>query len=80
LRQPKFARRHGVLSFDSSEPEYWSAEEAGLNFLPTVDLRLPPSVDVLWCLIGPVLLRYDADGWKSFEGAAPILRRDPDGR
>jgi hypothetical protein len=68
LRQSKFTRRHGVLAFDSSEPEYTSAQEAGLAFVPTTELILPPEVDVLWCLIGRVLLRYEnGHGWQSFE-------------
>ena len=68
LRQSKFTRRHGVLTFDSSEPEYTSAQEVGHAFVPTTGLTLPPEVDVLWCLIGRVLLRYEnSHGWQSFE-------------
>lgn len=78
LRQSRFARRHGVLTFDSSEPEYWSAAEAGLEFGPTVDLTLPPQIDVLWCLIGPVLLRYDREqGWQSFNAVSDIAPVGP---
>ncbi|MBA3374361.1 MAG: hypothetical protein H0U00_00835 [Actinobacteria bacterium] len=61
---PDFTRRHGVLSFDSSEPEYQSAQDAGATFLPTLELDLPAEVDVLWCVVGGVLLRYaPATGW-----------------
>lgn len=68
LRQRSFARRHGVLSFDTSEPEFWSAHEAGLAFVPTLELTLPSEVDLLWCLIGSVLLRYErGQGWQSFD-------------
>jgi len=73
LRQSRFASRHGVLTFESSEPEYWSAAEAGLAFVPSVDLALPPEIDVLWCLIGSVLLRYEREqGWRSFESVPDI--------
>jgi hypothetical protein len=76
LRQPGFARRHGVLTFDSSEPEYWSAMEAGTGFVPTTDLTLPPEIDVLWCLIGRILLCYDPTlGWQSFEGVPDLTSR-----
>ena len=68
LGQPRFARRHGVLSFDSSEPEFWSAHESGMDFVPTGDLALPRHVDVIWCVLGRVVLRYDAEhGWQSFD-------------
>ena len=68
LRQTRFAKRHGVLTFDSSEPEYQSAIEAGTAFVPTVGLNLPSEIDVIWCLVGRVLLRYDAGvGWRSFD-------------
>lgn len=64
---PEFAKRHGVLSFDSSEPEYQSTQDAGATFLPIVELDLPPEVDVLWCLVGAVLLRYErATGWTAY--------------
>ena len=67
MRQSKFARRHGVLTFDGSEPEFQSAQKAGLDFVPTAALMLPPEVDELWCLFGALLLRYgDAAGWQSF--------------
>jgi hypothetical protein len=73
LRQSRFARRHGVVTFESSEPEYWTAVEAGLAFVPTVDLTLPPEIDVLWCLVGPVLLRYDREqGWRSFDAVSDM--------
>lgn len=63
----EFARRHGVLSFDGSEPEYQSAQEAGTSFVPTAALTLPSEVDVLWCLVGRLLLRCEDDrGWQSF--------------
>jgi hypothetical protein len=74
LRQslwPEFARRHGVLVFDSSEPEYWSANEAGRAFVPTADLTLPDEIDVVWCLVGRLLLRFErGDAWQSFALAA----------
>lgn len=70
LRQEGFTRRHGVLSFDASEPEYWSVQKAGLAFVPTLALTLPSEIDVLWCLIGSCLLRYESDqGWQSFDVA-----------
>jgi hypothetical protein len=78
LRQSRFARRHGVLTFESSEPEYWSAAEAGLAFVPTVHLTLPPEIDVLWCLIGPVLLCYDPEqGWRSFDAVSDMAPVKP---
>jgi hypothetical protein len=68
LCQPRFKRRHGVLTFNSSEPEYWSAMESGVAFVPTTDLSLPPEIDTVWCLIGRVLLRFDPGlSWRAFE-------------
>lgn len=81
LRQYRFSRRHGVLIFESSEPEYWSAVEAGLAFVPSRDLTMPPEIDVLWCLIGPLLLRYDRDqGWRSFEAMPDLTPANGGGR
>jgi hypothetical protein len=62
------ARGHGVLSFDSSEPEFWSVQEAGVACVPTLVLTLPSEIDVLWCLIGSILLRYESEqGWQSVD-------------
>lgn len=73
LRQPRFTRRHGVLTFNSSEPEYWSAMESGVAFIPTVGLSLPPEIDTLWCLIGRILLRFDPGlGWRAFDAEPDI--------
>lgn len=70
LRRSDFALRHGVLTFDSSEPEFWSAQGAGLDFVPTLELILPSEIDVLWCLVGRVLLRYGGgQGWQSFDAS-----------
>lgn len=67
LRQGGFAGRHAVLSFDASEPEFWSAQEAGVAFVPTLALTLPAEIKVLWCLIGSILLRYESEqDWQSF--------------
>ena len=74
LRQSRFARRHGVLTFDSSEPEYSERDgTGGTQFVPTTSLTLPPEIDMLWCLIGPVVLRYDGEGWHSLEGPQPDI-------
>lgn len=65
---PEFSSRHGVLIFDPSEPEYWSAQEIDGDFLPATHLNLPSEIDVLWCIVGQRVLRFEpALGWQSFE-------------
>jgi len=48
-------------------PKYESAQDAGATFVPALELSLPAEVDVLWCLVGSILLRYDAaTGWTTY--------------
>lgn len=68
LSRSEYGERHGVLVFDSLEPELQTVLKDPVSYEPTVPLSLPVPLDALWCLLGPVVLRYsDADYW---------LRRD----
>jgi len=56
--------RHEVLLFDPSDPDYWTADELGEQFLPTRPVPLADPI-VLWCVFGKVVLRQDLDGaWR----------------
>jgi hypothetical protein len=49
-----------------------SVQEVGQAFVPTIEMTLPSEVDLLWCLIERVLLRYEkGEGWQSFEVSPP---------
>jgi hypothetical protein len=65
--EPSGTDRHAVLVFDrATEPEYRSADEQGLSYLPTVPLALPDVIDTIWLVLDPVALRYSpATGWTS---------------
>lgn len=68
LDRPEYGERHGVLVFNGLEPELQSAVENPASFVPTVPLDLPGPVQVIWCLLGPVLLRFSIeDGWQRFD-------------
>ena len=76
LKQARFQRRHAVLCFDSSEPEYWSAQESGVAFAPSREIALPAEIDVLWCIVGSVVLRYDRDDWQTSERPPQAVAAD----
>lgn len=66
LDRPEYAEGHGVLVFDSLEPEWHSAQESD-EFLPSQPLAMPSKVDVLWALLGACTLRYSRDvGWSEY--------------
>lgn len=75
LNEPHGTERHAVLVFDANtEPEHVSAAEQGIAFCPSVELQLPPEIDVLWFILGDVACRYAAtSGWRST--IAPGARR-----
>jgi hypothetical protein len=58
-------RRHAALVLAvREEPEYRAAVEMGTRFVPTIGIDLPDPVDVLWVVLGPVVMRYAAArGW-----------------
>jgi hypothetical protein len=51
-------QKHGALWL-STEAESQSAAEQGIEFCPTLSLRLPSGLDVLWIFVTPLALRYD---------------------
>ena len=51
-------QKHGALWL-STEAESESAAEQGIEFCPTLSLRFPPGLDVLWVFVTPLALRYD---------------------
>lgn len=50
--------RHAVLWLDE-DAERWSADEQGVQFVPSRPFSLPTGIDVLWLFVGSVVLRYD---------------------
>jgi len=50
--------RHGVLIFDHSEPDFWTAEEQGTEFVPSFPIALADPIE-LWCIVGRVVLHQD---------------------
>jgi hypothetical protein len=62
LSNGSWARRHAVLVFDHSEPEYHTANEFGTDVVPEMPIAMPASVDELWCVLGSTTLRYTREG------------------
>jgi len=61
-----WAVRHGVLLFDSSDPDFWTAEDLAEVFLPSKQVPLADPI-ILWCVFGRVVLRQDVGGpWSVF--------------
>jgi len=49
-----------------------AAREQGIAFRPTKPLDLPPEIDVLWFILGPVTCRSSlAEGWIADPTARP---------
>ncbi|NLA37649.1 MAG: hypothetical protein GX868_18450 [Actinobacteria bacterium] len=66
LRNAEADRAEAVLVFDVTELEYQSAQAA--DYRPTEPLDLGADIDVLWCILGVVALRFDpSDGWARFD-------------
>ena len=69
LSRPEYGERHGVLVFDGLEPELQTVNENPAAYQPTDPLVLPSPLTHLWCLVGPVVLRYADDGWQRWDAA-----------
>lgn len=65
--EPAGARRHAALVFyAATEPEHQSAIEQGASFCPTAPVELPPEIDDLWFVLGPVACWFNPeDQWRS---------------
>jgi len=61
--------RHAALWL-STEAESQSAHDQGTGFCPTLPMRLPARVDVLWIFLDSLALRYDGSWCNSLVSAA----------
>lgn len=72
---PPGTERIAFLVFDPiTEPEIDSARQQGTAFCPTRTPALPPEVDVVWILAGPVACRFDpTGGWTVRTAPTPAV-------
>lgn len=71
LSRDEYGERHGVLVFDSMEPELQTVLGDPLNYLPTESIDLPAPLTHIWCLLGPIVLRFSSDGWQRRDRGTP---------
>jgi len=72
LDRDEYREKHGVLVFDDLEPERTATYEYPGSYLPRLALDLPNPVDVVWAIIGRVILRYSKmAGWQRFDRIEP---------
>ena len=70
LSREEYGERHGVLVFDPMEPELETVRRDPRKYVPTNPIDLPPPLTHVWCILGPVVLRYSSDGWERRDRAA----------
>jgi hypothetical protein len=70
LARDEYGERHGVLVFDPMEPEMETARRNPEGYLPTDPVDLPAPLTHIWCILGPVVLRYSSLGWERRHRAA----------
>ena len=65
----EYGERHGVLVADDfAVSESSLARELGSTFRPTLALKLPRELDVLWIIVAEIVLRFEATtGWEVWD-------------
>jgi hypothetical protein len=71
LSRSEYGERHGVLVFNHLEPELEAVRRDPEHYVPTEPLDLPAPLTHVWCILGPIVLRYsDVGGWERHDRAA----------